>query len=144
MNSLGVSLEARETRRLKTMLQEYLRDAEPDEPAALAEGFLAHRAELPGEPWVAVYLARGGVERELARAIGLLRRGEAAKVQARSFRAAAKERQRERVPATPAQQKALARMVESRPWLVLPEPLSKSAASQLIQGVREGTITRPA
>lgn len=145
MNALGVSLGPREARRLKHLLEEFLRDAEGQDMAELAAAFMDDRRDRPGESWLFAYLAESGTPRELARALTFCRRAEVAKHQAQAYRQHAKARHLDRIPATPAQLKALKRLAESRPWLEVPPPeaLSKLQAILLIQRAQAGSLAIP-
>lgn len=121
-----------ETKRLQGQLKEYCRDYPDLSGEELADVWHEEQEALADGTWLAPYVEGSSWEREVPRAIALLRRDAAFKAQAKVYRQQAKERQKDRQPATPRQKKLLTRLTKRQAEPPDVESLSKLKASQLI------------
>ena len=122
-----------EAKRLHGQLKDYLRDYPDLSGEELVVVWHDEQESLAAGTWLEPYLEGATWEREVARAIASLRRDVAYKAQAKVYRQQAKERHRDRQPATPRQKKLLTRLTKRQPDPPEVESLSKLKASQLIQ-----------
>ena len=136
-------LTAIEAKRLHAQLKEYLRDYPDLSGDDLAMVWRDEQESLAADTWLAPYLEGDAWEREVTRAIASLRRDSAYKAQAKVYRQQAKERQKDRQPATPRQKKLLTRLTKRQEAPPPIETLSKLKASQLIQQLLQDPSAPP-
>jgi hypothetical protein len=136
-------LSSIEAKRLHAQLKDYLRDYPDLSGEELAEIWHDEQESLMAGTWLEPYLEGSTWDREVPRAIASLRRDSAYKAQAKVYRQQAKERHKDRQPATPRQKKLLTRLTKRQEDPPPIETLSKLKASQLIQQLLTDTPATP-